>query len=168
MTAPTTAPPITWTSELSLPVASQERAIRTQELVWSSSIQPPLHSKHPKCNLHQPRLRFQNTFKYRMLVANLSALFLWIAISSCVIAIPTPTVCPSTLMYSLTTFLIVFLYHLNPCVISALFKNGDRVMSPRGLKAVKRAESTESTWHVSSNPSQGSTTGHHQPGGIGR
>ncbi|KAH9440405.1 hypothetical protein Pst134EB_031020 [Puccinia striiformis f. sp. tritici] len=72
-----------------------------------------------------------------MLVANLSALFLWIAISSCVIAIPTPT-------------------------------NGDRVMSPRGLKAVKRAESTESTWHVSSNPSQGSTTGHHQPGGIGR
>ncbi|KAI7935522.1 hypothetical protein MJO28_016393 [Puccinia striiformis f. sp. tritici] len=63
MTAPTTAPPITWTSELSLPVASQERAIRTQELVWSSSIQPPLHSKHPKCNLHQPRLRFQNTFK---------------------------------------------------------------------------------------------------------
>ncbi|KAI9602148.1 hypothetical protein KEM48_000176 [Puccinia striiformis f. sp. tritici PST-130] len=68
--------------------------------------------------------------RYRMLVANLSALFLWIAISSCVIAIPTPTVCPSTLMYSLTTFLIVFLYHLNPCVISALFKNGDRVMSP--------------------------------------
>ncbi|POW03672.1 hypothetical protein PSHT_11587 [Puccinia striiformis] len=107
--------------------------------------------------------------RYRMLVANLSALFLWIAISSSVIAIPTSTVCPSTLMYSLTTFLIVILHHLNhACVISALFKNGDRVMSPRGLKAVKRAESTESTWHVSSNPSQGSTTGHHQPGGIGR